>query len=600
MSDELTLGADFPTATEEQWRRLALAALRRSGAAADDTTPERVDDLLAAHTHDGLRIAALHTADSTPAGPTGVPGRFPYVRGAHPAHAMGTGWDVRQRHAGADPKEIREAALDDLENGVTSLWLAVGGPSLPLDALPDALAGVYLDLAPVVLDPGPQFTAAADAWFALLGARGVDPGTASGGFGADPIGWQARTSEPGSLAEAAALAGRCAADAPGIRAITIDATVYHDAGGSDAEELGCAAATGVAYLRALTGAGLPVTTAMSQLEFRYAATADQFATIAKLRAARRIWARIAQMCGAADAGGQHQHAVTSAAMMTARDPWVNLLRTTLATFAAGVGGARAVTVLPFDHRLGSPDGFARRLARNTQILLVEEAHVARVLDPAGGSWFVERYTDDLAHQAWEWFTGIEQAGGITTALGNGLIADRLAATWQQRETDIAHRRDPITGVSEFPNLAEESPRRKPAPEPAGGGLPRHRYAEAFERLRDRSDAHLAATGARPTVSLATLGSPAAYGPRVTFATNLFAAGGIAVTTEAGSPVACVCGPDKLYAEQAPVAAGQFREAGARRVLLAGRGDHPGIDGHIHAGCDAVAVLDTVLTDLGVQ
>ncbi|GIF07121.1 methylmalonyl-CoA mutase subunit beta [Actinoplanes siamensis] len=603
-ADEFTLGADFPAATAEQWRSLALAALRKSGAATEDTDPEQVDDLLATVTYDGVRLAALHTADDAPAAPAGLPGQWPFVRGARASGGLATGWDVRQHHAGPDPKEVREAVLGDLEHGVTSLWLAVGGTGLPVDALPEALDGVYLDLAGVVLDPGPEFTAAADAWFRLLAARGADPARVSGGFGADPLGWRARTGDTaglaGALRDAATLAGRSTAETPGMRAITVDATVYHEAGGSDAEELGLAAAAGVAYLRALTEAGLPVGVALAQLEFRYAATADQFATIAKLRAARRIWARIAEMCGAAEAGGQRQHAVTSAAMMTARDPWVNLLRTTLATFAAGVGGAAAVTVLPFDHRLGRPDAFARRLARNTQILLVEEAHVARVVDPAGGSWYVERFTDELARAGWGWFTEIERAGGLAAALDSGLVADRLDATWQRRAADIAHRRAPITGVSEFPNLQEQPPERPPAPTPASGGLPRRRYAEAFEQLRDRGDAHLRATGSRPTVSLVTLGSPAAHGPRVTFAANLFAAGGIAVTTEPGSPVVCLCGPDKAYAAEAATAVEQLRAAGVRRILLAGRGDYPGVDGYVHIGCDAVDVLTTVLADLGVQ
>ncbi|HEY2791290.1 MAG TPA: methylmalonyl-CoA mutase family protein, partial [Micromonosporaceae bacterium] len=326
---------------------------------------------------------------------------------------------------------------------------------------------------------------------------------------------------------------------------------------------------------------------------------------AKLRAARRMWARVAEMCGAAEAGGQRQHAVTSAAMMTGRDPWVNLLRGTIAAFAAGVGGADAVTVLPYDHALGRPDASSRRLARNTQLLLIEESHTARVLDPAGGSWYVERYTDDLARAAWDWFTAIEAAGGLTAALGSGMIADRLAATWQQREANLAHRRDPITGVSEFPNLGERLQSRRPATAPAGGGLPRHRYAEAYERLRERADA----ADQRPTVVLATLGSQAAAGPRVTFATNLFAAGGIAVSTVDGTDpaaladtepvVACLCGPDKAYAEGAETAAAALRAAGATRIWLAGRGDYPGVDGYVFAGCDAVAALTTTLGDLGV-
>ena len=596
-ADGLTLGADFAEATAEQWRHLALAALRKSGNATESTGVEQVDELLATVTYDGLRMAALHTPDGPPLPAAGLPGQWPFVRGARAAGGVAGGWDVRAHLAGHDPRAVREDALDDLENGATSLWLAVGGDALPPAALGDALDGVHLDLAGVVLDPGAEFVAAGAAWFGLTGAGS---GPAGGGLGADPLGWLARTGEAaGSLRDAAALAARCVAEAPRLRAITVDATVYHEAGASDAEELGCAAAAGVAYLRALTDAGLPVRAALSQLEFRYAATADQFATIAKLRAARRIWARVAEMCDAADAGGQRQHAVTSAAMLTARDPWVNLLRTTLATFAAGVGGADAVTVLPFDHRLGRPDALAKRLARNTQILLIEEAHVARVIDPAGGSWYVERYTEDLAHAAWDWFTTVEQGGGLAAGLGSGLIADRLAATWAKRAANIAHRRDPITGVSEFPNLDEQLPRRAPAAVPACGCLPRRRHAEAFERLRDRSDAHLAATGRRPTVFLATLGSP---GARLSFATNLFAAGGIAIVTgeyTGDTPVACLCGSDREYAERATGTAAALRAAGATRVLLAGRGDFAGVDDYAYTGGDAVALLTATLADLGV-
>ncbi|MBM2614193.1 methylmalonyl-CoA mutase small subunit [Actinoplanes sp. LDG1-06] len=597
-SENLSLGADFPAASAEQWRLLALAALRRSGAADENTGPEAVEELLATVTYGGPAIDALQTAGSADLPPTGLPGQPPFVRGARAAGAVVSGWDVRQRYAEPVPKDVREAALGDLENGTTSLWLVLGGGALPLDGLPEALDGVLLDLAPVVLDAGDQTVAAATAWFELLAARGVDARQVAGNLGADPLGWQARTGEALGLSEAAALAARCVAEAPGLRAVTVDATVYHDAGGSEVEELACAAATGVAYLRALTDAGLSVPQALGQIEFRYAATADQFATIAKLRAARRLWARIAELCGAPEHGGQRQHAVTSAAMMTARDPWVNLLRTTIATFAAGVGGAEAVTVLPFDHQLGRPDNLARRLARNTQTLLVEEAHVARVLDPAGGSWYVERFTDQLAVAAWEWFTAIEKAGGLAAGLGSGLIADRLAEVWTAREANLAHRRDPITGVSEFPNLADLVPERRPAAPPPGGGLPRHRYAEAFERLRDRSDAHLAATGARPAVRLVTLGSAAAHGARLTFTTNLFAAGGIEVTSDP-SPVACLCGPDKVYAEHAVAEAAALREAGARRVLLAGRGDYDGVDACLHMGGDAVALLTSTLDDLGV-
>jgi len=612
-TEEPGLADGFEPASVAQWRALALAVARKAGIAGDTTSADEVDRLLATATYDGIEIAPLYTAPPATAG-TGMPGATPFTRGAGSSAGVVSGWDVRQRHADPDPAATNAAALDDLENGATSLWLVLGPHGLAVDHLPAALGGVHLDLAGVVLDAGDQFDAAARTLTALVEARGTSPAEVSGSLGADPIGWRARTGRPADVAAAARWAARCAASLPRLRAVTVDATVFHDAGGADAEELGCALAAGVGYLRAITDAGVDIRDAFAQIEFRYAVNADQFLGIAKLRAARRLWARVAQACGVPGAGAQRQHAVTSAAMTTARDPWVNLLRATLACFAAGVGGAQAVTVLPFDHRLGRPDRFARRLARNTQSLLIEESHVGRVVDPAGGSWYVEHLTDALAERAWDWFTEIERAGGVLAALDAGLVAERLDATWRRRAANLAHRRDPITGVSEFPHLGEELPIRPPAvPEP-GGGLPRHHYAEPFERIRDRVDAHTAATGVRPTVFLATLGPVSAHTARAGFAANLLAAGGIATVTGgaddpdaaaraftgSGATVACLCGTDKAYAESAAPVARSLRAAGARRVWLAGRpADHAGVDAYLFSGCDAVGVLDQVLADLEV-
>jgi methylmalonyl-CoA mutase len=602
--DEQRLTSGFAPATRARWRELALGVLRKSGMADDGTTPDDVEGLLATPTYDGLAIGPLYTADDAPgAGSTVRPTRT----GA---------WDVRQHHRHPDPAATAEAVQADLVNGATSIWLGLGDNGAPVPSLDRALLGVHLDLAPVVLDAGAETAAAAEAFLALVGERGT---AASGNLGADPLGLYARTGDDPACVPAAELATRCVKDFDGIRALTVDATAYHDAGGSDAEELGCALATGVAYLRTLTEAGLGLEAALGQLEFRYAATADQFATVAKLRAARRTWARVAQACEAPEsARGQRQHAVTSTAMAAARDPWVNMLRTTVACFAAGIGGADAVTVQPFDATLGLPDGFARRIARNTQTVLLEESHAAGVADPAGGSWFVERLTEQLAEAAWDWFTAIERAGGMAAALRCGLVSDRLAATWERRRQAIAERRDPLTGVSEFPNLAERLPARSPAPAPRGGGpVPRVRYAADFEALRDRADAHAEATGSHPVVFLATLGPVAAHTARTAYATNLFAAGGIktlpsgphtdpdalaAAFTASGTTVACLCSSDAVYAEDAEPVAAALSKAGARTVWLAGppAAGYGGVGGYLHTGCDAVAALRRTLADLEVR
>ena len=373
-----------------------------------------------------------------------------------------------------------------------------------------------------------------------------------------------------------------------------------------------AAAVGVAYLRALTDAGLSVDEALDTLEFRYAVTAEQFPSIAKLRAARRIWDRIAELSGASDErSGQRQHAVTSSAMMTRRDPWVNLLRTTIGCFSAAVGGATSVTVQPFDAALGLPDDFARRIARNTHAVLHDESSLARVVDAAGGSWFVESLTDELAEAAWTVFTDIERNGGVLARLDDGTVARFLAATHERRADDIAHRRTPITGVSEFAFVEEKPVERAAAPavDRSGALLPPLRYADEFEQLRDRSDT----APQRPRVFLAGLGSLATSSARSGFAANLFQAAGLECVTasgdtdevvqafqDAGTSVACLCSSDKVYADEAAPAAKALREAGAELVWLAGKLDTDGVDGYLYTGCDALDVLRRTLDTLGVQ
>ncbi|SFS32397.1 methylmalonyl-CoA mutase small subunit [Saccharopolyspora flava] len=605
---DLPLAAEFPEPSREQWQSQVHKVLKRSGLVGEEPPAGPVEAVLDSTTHDGIRIHPLYT--EAPGDP-GLPGLAPFVRGSRPQGGVAEGWEVRQRHEHPDAAETNREVLADLHNGVSSLWLRAGAAGIAIDDLPDALNGVHLDMITVSLDAGAETAAAAKAFLALAAEQGVPAGELRGNLGADPLGVQARTDQAGDRDGAVELARRCAGEFPQLRAITVDALPYHDAGGSDAEELGCSLAAGVTYLRWLTEAGLDVDAAAGQLEFRYAATADQFLTIAKFRAARRLWEQVARSSGVSErARAQVQHAVTSQAMLTRRDPWVNMLRGTIATFAAGVGGAQSVTTLPFDAAIGLPDEFSRRIARNTQALLLEESHLAQVIDPAGGSWYVESLTDELARKAWSWFQRIEAVGGLPEALASGLVSEEIADTWERRRDAIAHRTDAITGVSEFPNLDEKPLERTPAPQQPGGGLPVHRYAEDFEALRDAADRR----AQRPSVFLATLGPLAAHNARASFARNLFAAGGLdateagptddvdaVVAAYTGSPVACLCSSDGLYAERAAETAKALKQAGVKLVLLAGKpSDHADVDGYVHAGCDALTVLESVHAELGVR
>ena len=613
--ESLVLAGEFDATTRDQWLDAVDQIVRRSGRIREDALLGTGVQKLSRIRPDGIRVAPLYAAEDVEGLPgAGVPGAWPFTRGARAAGHVAEGWDVRQRHAGSDPAALREAVTTDLENGVNSVWLTAGAAGVPAEKIGAVLAEVYLDLAPVVLDAGEQATEAAEAYLALAAERGIDDAALLGTLGLDPIGLRARTGDGPGPDSVVALARRVASQFPLVKAIVVDATPVQEAGGSDAQELGFSLASGVAYLRALTGAGLDVAAAANLLEFRYAATPEQFPTIAKLRAARRLWARVLEASGTTEVA-QTQHAVVAPTLFSRRDPWVNLLRGTVAGFAAGVGGADAVTVPPFDVELGESEPFSRRIARNTQALLIEESHLAQVIDPAGGSWYVKHLTDDLARAAWAFFQEIEGEGGAVAALDSGLVARRTAEVRAGREEAVATRRAPLTGVSEFPNLDEKPVERTPLPDPVErGGLPLYRPSEAYEAHRDRSDEILARTGARPAAFLATLGPLAAYTARAGFARNLLQAGGLdapeagatesaedvaTAFTASSSTVAVLCSTDTLYAERAADTAAALRAAGATRILLAGRPPEevPGVDGYLYAGCDALAVIDDVYAAL---
>lgn len=585
--------------TVAEWEKAAAAVLRKSRNLADDAPDSDVWAKLTKKTLDGIDIAPLGTPELTSGlADPGLPGQAPFTRGTAAAREL-QAWDIRGHFIDPDAKLTTEHIMADLENGVNSLWLSVGTGAIGLDALPAMLDKVFVNLAPVILDAPSEPLEAAKAFADIINEMDVDvhPNT---NLGADPIGSAFRGHGETSTDVVKPIADIAAALKS--RAVVVDGTAVHDAGASDVQELAYTLATGVAYLRILVAAGYSVDRAADLLEFRYAATDEQFTTIAKFRAARRLWNRVAELSGVgANSRAQLQHGVTSRPMMSKYDPYVNMLRTTLAAFAAGVGGATSVTVLPFDAALGLPEAFSRRIARNTSSLLIEEAHVSKVTDPAGGAHAVEKLTDDLARAAWEAFGAIEAAGGIATVIAGGTLAAQVAETVEHRTKDIATRKRPLTGVTEFPNLHEELPARRAYPD----GFPDvARYGADFEALRDDR--------AATPVFLATMGPIAAHTARATFAANLFAAGGIDTVTAGATagvddviaayaasstegagrgPVVCLIGNDGAYAEWGADLITALRGAGAQWVVLAGKADLD-VDESVAVGVDALAFLHT--------
>lgn len=607
----------FPTPSHDAWRAAVDKVLKGGD----------FEKRLVGRSADGIRIEPLYPA----AEPTGRPVRAEAGR-----------WHVTARLDHPVPEEARKLALADLEGGADSLSLSFAGAqaargyglvaedSAALDA---ALNGVMLDLIRLRIDPVAHGVAKARLMADLVESRSHAPQTTSIDFGLDPIGVLA---SQGSLPASWQETGRELAEAirelsgRGFKGpfITVDVRPFHEAGASEAQELGAALATAIAYLRALEANGMALDTARDAISFVLVADTDEFLTISKFRAARLLWERVQGACGLAPKP-MLLHAETAWRSLTKRDPWVNLLRGTIATFSAGVGGADSLTVLPFTAALGLPDAFARRVARNTQLVLLEEASLWRVADPAAGAGSFEALTQALCEQAWTKLQGLEREAadglpGIVSALLNGHVQSGLAKQRESRAKAIASRREPITGTSEFPNLKEaavtvlavgpvEAADRTVASAISTEPLPSHRLAEPYETLRDKAEAF----ADRPAVFLATLGPIADFAARAGFARNLFEAGGLAAPSGegfagdgvtdlaalvaafevSGARLACLCGSDAGYAAEGSAATEALTAAGAT-VWLAGRpGDSEaalnkaGVTSFIFAGCDVLNALE---------
>ncbi len=555
----------FPPRSEADWRKAAEAALK--GGALEK---------LVSVTADGIRLGPLHEGRAGPRALRGTPG---------PWKAL-----ARVDHPGAD--DFCTQAHEDLENGAEGLAVVFAGSRA---AYGFGLAGA-LDKAfdGIVFDAGPRFqleiagAAQAEAFAARVERSGADPARCDISFGLDPLG-----------PDVGALRGRGFAGP----LVAADARPVHDAGGTPAQELAYALAAGLAALRALEDP--------AAVEFRLAADADQFATLAKFRALRLLWARVEEACGLTPA--PIRLAASSAwRMMTVAEPYVNVMRAALAAFSAGLGGADSVTLLPFSQAIGLPDAFARRLARNTQLVELREARLGFVADPAAGAGGFEALTEGLCEKAWTLFQSFEAAGGLAKALEAGLVQRAVAESAAALRRDVARAKAPLTGVSAHPHLDADRVAvlpDAPAPLPEGPLAP-IRLSEPFETLR------AAAAASGPRMFLAAIGPLAAHTRRLGFAGETFEAGGVATIPGAGAEeaaglaqefsasgagMACLCGTDEAYAERAEDCARALKAAGAKAVYLAGRpGEREaawraaGVDGFVYAGMDLVAGLEEVL------
>ncbi|WP_163996484.1 methylmalonyl-CoA mutase family protein [Pyxidicoccus caerfyrddinensis] len=615
---------DFPPPSLDAWRRLVEKDLKGKPFSSLQSSLEG-----------GLSLQPLYTPQDAPA-PTEPPGVAPYVRGTLPLGHTEGGWTVCQEYAGPEVASTAEVLRNDLERGGQGIWLLLDAPHgvdvKDADSMRRLLAHVPLERTPVHLEPARDVLAPASLLLQVADALRVPRKALSGSLGIDPIGAMARAGAAkvdvaGTLARAAPLVTSLRKEAPGLRALLVSSRAWADAGATPVQELAWAIATGVEYLRELERAGVSPSDAARSMQFALSVGGQFFPEIARLRAARLLWSKVvAASGGPPEAQAMSLHARTATGTKAKRDPWVNILRATAESFAAVVAGADSVSTSPFDEPLGTPDEQSRRLARNTQLILRDESSLNRVADPAGGSYYLEQLTGEVARAAWTELQRIEALGGMTRALVDGDVARVLAETVAARDKAVRSRRLPMVGVSEFPHLGEAPVQREPHPTPVkaeGDFAPLRpvRMAEAFESLRDASDRHLALYGTRPRAFMVSLGTVAEHTTRSMWTTNALAVGGIETDehrdftdanhaaeafAKTGTLLAVISGPDTLYPDQVPALTQALKARGARAVVVAGRpGDHEaafraaGVDLFIYAGADLFQLLKTLHQQLGV-
>lgn len=607
-------------------------------------------------TEEGIELETVYFPTDVEQADREQPGFGSYRRGPLVV-PVSEGWDLRARIEFGDPEAVNRFAREELEGGANSLELAL--ETLEIESamqLNLALEEIYLDLSPISLDAGADFGRGVEWLCEVWNRREHDPTLVEGAWNIDPItlALSGRLSENHNLAlgrsleealqQAGVMAQLAVSDWPKVTAMRVSTAPFHEAGCNDAQELAAAMATGVLYLRTMEAAGIEPGLAFESTVVGLSMDADLFAGVAKLRAARVLWSRLAEICGVGLRRGLRIHATTSRRMMAHRETMTNALRVTTAASAAVLGGADVVTTLPYDTAIATREGRAARLARNTQVILRQESHFDHVLDPAGGSWYLESRTNELARAAWAEFQAIEGAGGIVEDLRGGRFLGEIRSVSQARTTAIAERKRPLVGVSEFARFeesiedSEDQGRRFPILFPVKGSLlPMVALDAEFERFRRTSDRYLESRGARPWVWLANLGPLAQHNARTTFCRNLLAAGGVealdgegldrpdaagaamaralieagltatAEPDSRGAAIAILCSSDQLYQEWAAPAVESLKASKVGSVFYAGdprerREDleQAGVDGFLYVGLDVIALFEDLYSRLGIS
>jgi methylmalonyl-CoA mutase len=612
---------EFPIPSFEDWHAAAVESL--DGASFEKS--------LTTGTYEGLTLQPFYRQEDIAdiAHPHTLPGQPPFVRGTQAAGYVGRPWYIAQKIPYATPKAFNETLRRELECGQDAINL--DGVSLnSLDELAQAFADIDLTRYPIISTRGTI------SFVKLLEAH-LGPSIAElhGCIACDPLGELALSGTlPSSIHHAydemAQLTQWAIKHAPKLKTVAVNADVYHNSGANAVQELAFAIGGGVEYIRHILNRGLSIDTIAPRLQFTFALGSQFFTEVAKLRAARQLWAQVVSAFGGSE-GRMNLHTCTSAINKTVYDPYVNMLRTTIEAFAGAAGGTDSMQVAPFDAAIRPPDEFSQRISRNQQLILQHEVGLTHTIDPAGGSYYVEYLTDWLAQQAWALFQEVEKQGGLYKALQAGFVQKQIIQVAAQRVTNMERRKDLLVGINIYPNLVEEPPSDVPPFEQRSKSETKDkgtsitplgllRLAEPYETLRQNAAVYRQRTGTAPRIFLANLGS---YRARADFTTGFFEVGGFQIINhgrfespeeaaqaalDSGAPAVVICSTDDNYPQIVPLLVSQLKaqKPGAVVILSGYPQDQidmlraAGVDEFIHIRANCYNINSWLQQQIGVN
>lgn len=616
------LFAEFDPPSYEEWVEVTIQSLKG-----------RPFATLTSQTIEGIDIRPFYTAADSPS-ETATPGQPPYRRGTRAEGTLNQPWLIAQQLTATTPQQFNQALLEDLKRGQTAVYLHTAQPKIEtVDDLAVALNNILFSAAPIFINGQPATLTVLNQ---LLEQTDQSPADLQGGLLHDPL---ADLVQQGS-APLEELYGQVAnwlrwanEKAHQFTTLAVDTAVYHNGGGNAVQELAFALATGVYHIRQLHTHGLEIGQITSQLRFVFAIGGDFFMEIAKLRAARQLWAQVvAAFGGDAEAQKMKIHGETGTVNKSSLDPYVNLPRTTTESFAAALGGVDSLRTAPFNQPFADEsDAFSRRIARNQQLILQEESGLTQLIDPAGGSYYAEWLTDQLGQRAWALFQEIEAAGGMVAALQTGLPQRWVAKTAVSRQKNLAKQKAVLVGVNQYANVGEQlsiNSEKSPGPSlqsPISNlqitPIKPVRLAEPLEKLREWSQWYAEENGTPPQIFLANMGPLRQHKARAEFTRSFFEVGGFELIDSGGfdSPEAAataalnsgtkaivICSTDETYPEIVPpLVQGIKTQQPDAVIILAGYPKDQieahkatGIDAFIHLGADCLALNQWLQEKIG--